>query len=479
MALRRADYGLLVLILVLTAIKGTVWSIAIPLYQGPDENRHFATVQFIAEHRRLPGPGDIYRDDENLLAGELSDAARLWYAPEHRQAFADGLDGPREADIAAIDPALRTSMERQALNIANHLSPLFYVLGTFVYRLEYADSLIARVFAVRQLSVACAVGTVLCAFATARQVFPRRRAMWFTVPVLVSFQPMFTFITAVVNSDALHILLYTVLLYLSVRVASGEWNWATAAVAGAVLGLGMLTKPIILGALPVLLLAVAWQGWRSRRWWRALGGLSMAGVVLLVVCGWWLWRSVQLSGELLYANPVQMGMTPVEHPYYGYTLFSYSWHYLLSLMGGVFTTYWAYFGWIDTPLAPGIYWLLLAICVLATIGIVVHLVRAWRNHETRQYAATLSVLLCSTPLLVVMIGYNVYRTWVIDGIGWGGMQGRYYLGPVMAAMVGIVVGVLSLVPARWQLATHLVLRWGIVLLNLVGLFGALLPRYYL
>ena len=48
MALRRTDYGLLVLILAITAIKGALWSIAIPLWQGPDENRHFAVVQFIA-----------------------------------------------------------------------------------------------------------------------------------------------------------------------------------------------------------------------------------------------------------------------------------------------------------------------------------------------------------------------------------------------------------------------------------------------
>ena len=75
MALRRADYGLLALILVLTAIKGTLWSIAIPLWQGPDENLHFASVQFIAEHGWLPGPGDVYRDDENVLAGELADIA--------------------------------------------------------------------------------------------------------------------------------------------------------------------------------------------------------------------------------------------------------------------------------------------------------------------------------------------------------------------------------------------------------------------
>ena len=483
--LTRGEYGLLALLLVLTAIKGVLWSIAIPLWQGPDENRHFAAVQFIGEHGRLPRAEDVYRDDENVIVGELSDAARLWYAPEQRQAFADGWNGPREAEVAALAPVLRTSTVRRAPNIANHLAPLPYLLGALAYRLAYGGSLIARVFAVRLLSVAFAVGTVLCAFLIVREVFPGQRALWWTVPVLVSFQPMFTFVTAVVNSDGLLILLYSIMLYLMVRTLMRGWGLRVATAAGVVLGMGMLTKPIIAGALPTLALAALWDGWRRRRWAPALGGLALTGGVSLLVCGWWLWRSVQLSGALLYANPVRMGVMPVKHPFYGYTLPGYACHYALSLVGGVFVTYWADFGWIDTPLAPGVYWLLLAMCALAVVGAIAYLVdqvfstRFGRGQQGPRHAAAVNALLLSGLLLVVMLGYNDYRTWVLDGIGWGGKQGRYYLGPVAAAMVGLALGLTALVPTRWRPAMHFALRWGAIVLNVVSLFGAILPRYYL
>jgi hypothetical protein len=477
--LRRADLALLALILALTAIKGVLWSVAVPLWQGPDENRHFAAVQFIAERGRLPDAGEIYRDDENVLVGELADVARLWYAPEQRQAFADGWDGPREAEIAALDPSLRTASEREALNTANHLSPLLYLLDALIYRLAYDGSLIARVFAARQLSVAFAVGTVFCVFLIARLIFAEQREMWFTVPVLVSFQPMFTFITSVINTDALHILLYTLLLYLAVRTVVRGWGWGTAAAAGVCTGLGILNKTIVLGALPVLLLAVAWDVWRRRRWGRVLGGLILVGGLALAISGWWMWRSLRINGMLLYVNPVQLGTMPVEHPFYDYALLDYVWHHFRSLVGGVFVSYWADFGWIDTPLAPWVYGLLLALCGLAAIGVVVYLVRARRRLFTCPRTVATCALLASTPAMAAALAYSNYRTWRADGIGWSQLQGRYYLGPLVGAMVGLALGLTVLAPARWRPAVHLGLRWGAVLLSLASLFGTLLPRYYL
>ena len=203
MALRRAERWLFVLVLALTAIKGLLWSVAVPLWQGPDENRHFATVQFIAEHGRLPGPDDFYHDDENVIAAELSEVTRLWYHPTMRQTFGLGRDGPNEDAIRRLDPSLRTSTERGKITLALHLPPLYYLMGALLYLPVRGRDLLARVFVVRQLSVLLSVGTVWVSFLIARSVFPKRRAMWFTVPVLVSFQPMLTFVGAVVNTDAL------------------------------------------------------------------------------------------------------------------------------------------------------------------------------------------------------------------------------------------------------------------------------------
>jgi len=480
--LSRADWAVLILLLALTAVKGVLWSVAVPLWQGPDENRHFATVQYIAEHGRLPGPEDVYRDDENVIAGELADVARLWYAPEQRQAFATGQVGPFEADIQALDRSLRTSTDRRALNIANHLAPLSYLLGVPFYRLAYEGSLLDRVWAVRQLSVLCTVGTVAAAFFLAREVFPRQRAAWFTLAILVSFQPMLTFAGAVVNSDAMLFTLYTLLLYLTARTLTRGWSLGMALASGVVAGLGMLTKPLIAGALPVLGLAVLWDAWQRGRWRALPGAIALSGGAALALCGWWLWRSVRLFGALFYANPTTFGAMPVEHPYYGYTLLRYTGHYMGSLVGGVFATYWADFGWIDTPLPQGVYVFLLALCALAGVGILAYLFRAWRKsapEAERMEARGVVALLAHVAVLAAMIGYNTYRTWVADGIGWGGMQGRYYMGAVAAAMAALMAGLLALTPERWQPALHVALRWGMVVFNVACLLGAVAPRYYL
>ena len=115
-----------------------------------------------------------------------------------------------------------------------------------LYWLVRGGDILARVFMVRQLSVLMAVGAVAYAHAIARQVFPRRRATWFSVPLLVSLQPMFTLSTATVNTDALLILSFCALIYYSLRVLKTRLTPGLAAAIGAWLAAGLLTKPFIL-----------------------------------------------------------------------------------------------------------------------------------------------------------------------------------------------------------------------------------------
>ena len=59
------------------------------------------------------------------------------------------------------------------------------------------------------------------------------------------------------------------------------------------------------------------------------------------------------------------------------------------------------------------------------------------------------------------------------------MQGRYWLGTIVPMLTFFTVGLLCLVPVRWQAAVHNLLRLCIILLNLASLFFYILPRYYL
>jgi 4-amino-4-deoxy-L-arabinose transferase-like glycosyltransferase len=479
MTLRRAEAGLLALILGLTAIKGLLWSIAIPLWQGPDENRHYAVVQFIAERRRLPGVEDVYHDDEGIIASELSEVSRLWYYPGFRQTFGPGAHGPNEAAIAALDPSLRTSTERETVTLAMHLPPLYYLMGVLFYLPVRGGDVLQRAFAVRQLSVALGTFTVWCAYAIARQIFPRRRAMWFTVPVLVSFQPMFTFVTSVVNTDALLIAILSGLIYLLIRVLKTRLTPGLAIGIGALMGAGLLTKPFVVAMLPPLAVVTGWELVRGKGRRRHIAlALSLLVVSLAAVWGGWVLRSARLGNNPFYANPLLYGRLELENPFYDYRIGRYIVDYVISLVGGTWVSFWADFGWIETPMDRGYYVALYGIVALAVVGALIDLL-----HRCRRRAFDLQTgLLVFTGLcgaaLVGTLGASNFYSWRARGVG-AGIQGRYYLGAIVPLAISLAFGLLVFVPERWRPAGHLVLGWGMIVLNLVCLFQVILPRYYM
>jgi 4-amino-4-deoxy-L-arabinose transferase-like glycosyltransferase len=473
---------LLALILLLTAIKGVLWSAAVPLWQGPDENRHFATIQYIAEHGRLPDEDDLYHDDENVLAGELTEVSRLWYNPEQRQTFGPGDEGPNEAALAALDPSLRTSTERGKVTLALHLPPLYYLMGVPLYLLARGGDILARVFAVRQLSVGMAVGAVALAAAIARQVFPQRRAMWATVPLLVSFQPMFTLSTSTVNTDALLILAFCALIYLSIRVLKKRMTAGLAAAMGVCLAAGLLTKPFILAIAVPLAVVLAWDVTRAirlgaglRRTLLCWGGMAAAVALLW---GPWVWHSARLGNNPFYANPIRTGQLVVEHPFYDYRLGQYLVDYGRSLLGGTWATLWGYFGWLETPLDPTVYRVLYVVCALALVGLGVDVARKVRARAWDAELGLLGFLALVGLSMVGTLGAINYYSWRARGVG-GGIQGRYYLGAVVPLAVLLAAGLTNGLPARWRPVGQWLLSWAAILLHAVAFFQVLLPRYYL
>ena len=78
----------------------SLWPVAFPLWQGPDEDDHFAVIQFVAEMGRLPDEGDEFLPDEVTLSREIADVGRLDYNPNSGKAFSNSATGPNEAEFA-------------------------------------------------------------------------------------------------------------------------------------------------------------------------------------------------------------------------------------------------------------------------------------------------------------------------------------------------------------------------------------------
>lgn len=466
-------------LLVLTFLNGMVWSAAVPLWQGTDENGHFAATQFVAEHLRLPGPADGFRSDEIVLAGELADVRKLPYRPHLRQAFGEGPDGPNEAELRALGQETRTSYELRRPGKLNHTSPLYYILGAVAYRLAYGADLLGRLFALRAFSVLLTVGMVGVSYGLVSAILPGETDVALTVAALVSFQPMLTYIGAIVNNDILVALLTTAAVWVLVRIWRDGVNSGRAVALGACLGLGMLAKPLISGlALPVALVyGREWWQRRGRRW-RVIGLGVLSLVVALALCGWWQVRSLRLNDGSLYMDEIAKGYRIIDEPFFDYCgrPLKHAVDYWASIAGGVWGSYWAAFGWLDAPAPRGLYWVVDAVTVLGLAGAVVYGVRAARRGDKRSVGILLLLAVVVLAPLVMLQVYD-FTYWCANG-GGRGLQGRYFFGQMAVLFTLVVGGLLALAPRRWHGAVHVVLRVGIVVANLYCLLHVVLPRYY-
>lgn len=490
------EKALIGLLFVLMLLKGAAWSIAFPLWQGPDEDDHYAVIQFVGELGRLPDVGDEVLPDEVALSRILADVGRLPYEPEQRQGFGSTAVTRGETELAQLPASTRTSFDLKAVGKLMHATPLYYLLAAPVYRLTAQSDLLTRAAAQRFLAVLWSSPIVILAYLITRELFPHQAAMRLTIPFLVAFHPMITEITAVTSVDGLFFVIYTLLIYLTIRVLRTQFDWRYGIAMGASFAAGMLIKPTLNAYAPIIALLVAYDWWRgSGRRWQVVAAALVMTAVLLPPVGWWMARSWRLNHDLFYFNPVVKGHRIIQHPFYDYTVWQHFLDYYQSVWGGLFVTWWAHFGWIDTPLPPWVYHFLRGLTFAAILGLLVRLWQMrtkplssqfWRQQADGLASSSVSIappvvwLFLALSILLPVLLIQVYDLtfWWQYGNG-RGLQGRYWLGTVVPMLIFWVAGLLCLVPRRWHPSVHTALRLGMVALNFASLFGYILPRYYL
>jgi 4-amino-4-deoxy-L-arabinose transferase-like glycosyltransferase len=320
------------------------------------------------------------------------------------------------------------------------------------------------------------------------QLFPHKPAMRLTLPILVAFQPMMSQMTAVVTVDGFYFLTYSLLILLSILVFRNGFDWKLGLAMGLVFAAGFLTKPTINGYAPLIGLVVLYDFWRGQgRRKEIIIGVLLMGIIILIPSLWWMLRSLRISDELFYFNPVTEGHRIIQNPYYDYTFLAHMIDYYQSVLGGMFVTWWAHFGWIDTPLPPWVYNLLRFLTFLAVLGLVLLL---WRGRSRRPTFDGWRARISGAPLIVwiflaltiivpilLLQGYDLVFWWQY-GNG-RGLQGRYWLGTIIPMLTLFTLGLLAFVPQKWQGQAHTLLRAAMILLSFASLLGYVLPRYYL
>ncbi len=484
----RREWLLIALLLIIMLLKGLLWSLALPLWQGPDEEDHYNVIQFIGESGRLPDIADTFLVDEVALSRQLADVGRLPYAPEQRQAFSQTSLGPGEISLSNLPPDTRFGFEQEAVGKLNKATPLYYMIAAVPYRLFIEGDLLVRAQVQRIFSLLMSIGIVVVAYLIARLLFPRNAAMRLTIPTLVAFHPLMTQITAVISVDGFYVLFYSLLILLCILAFRDGFNWRMGLSIGIVFGIGFLTKPTINGFAPLIALLVVLEWWRGKaRRREVIWGALVMGVTILAISGWWVIRSLRINNDPFYFNPVLEGHRIIQNPFYDYSPLAHMVDYYRSVYGGIFVTWWAHFGWLDTALPPLTYDLLRVLTMFAILGLLWWLIRnwnsrpsltSWRGGSSNAPLFVWAFLALSIIVPVVLLQIYDLTFWWQYGNG-RGLQGRYWLGTIVPMLTFFAMGLLVWVPRRWKGAAHNSLRAGMVLLNFFSLVAFVLPRYYL
>ncbi len=462
-----------VLLSILTIALGLVYLAVIPPWGGPDEPRHFEYVQLLHLKGRLVNWGDVTPAVmEEIIRSMDSVNYWKWGVSLWRRARPGEL--PRDFTEIYGEGAHQL-----------HQPPLAYLVYLVPYELVRNASPIAKLYAMRLVSILLNVVVVLAAYATGRELFRDDPTMAVALPVFVMLLPQHLFLHSTVMNDHLVEAALAWIIALIARTFRLGLSMPRVLAMFVLLAIGLAAKRNALYAVPIL--GFAFVVYMIARWWGS--GMSttqksirLAGTVIVLSVGAvgavtaWTWLTVNRPDLHDYIVRLFLFLPTEQFPFRlddriirpaAFSLYA-------SYIKYVFLSTWGHFGWMNITLGVQAYWGFAVLCLVAFGGLGLYALRDFPKLQAWQ-RGTLVVFAASVLVALLMIIALEVRYW---DLGWGGdPQGRY-LFPVLIPLATLfLLGLRALLPrSRYMLWFGLVVG-GMVLYNVVALGVFIIPFY--
>ena len=379
--------SLLQWIVLLYLVFGVIYGLATPVFEANDEIWHFGYVQHWRETGSLPeqifdGSDSIYRQHGSqppLYYGLMA----LLTSPLN----IDDVEDYRRLNPHVNANAPDSYGNKNLIIHDENLSPL---RGTGLV-----------VLLIRGLSLALGAGTVVCVYKIGELVAPQRPTVAFVAAAITGLNPMFIFVSASVNNDALSAALNSALVLLMLRMIRDGFTVRNSVLLALLFALSCLTKLTALALLPVLIGVCLYVYRKTRDRRGVILFLYLLAFFWLVIAGWWFVRNIQLYGEPLgivmmsnIAGPRGMGFNPVE-------LFAEFQQFRMS--------YWGLFGALNIRLAGIVYVIFDLATVLSIVGcgFLIMQLLAISDFAYARYELT-HLLTLGSALILLWIGVMVW-----------------------------------------------------------------------
>ncbi len=444
-----------ILILVAHFALAVLYSVMIPIWEGQDEWSHYRYIQHLIVERTLPRPGQQLVTERGMV--DESYQPPLYYV---LGALATSWIDTSDGVSPVVNPYAFTGTGEGGVNVAVH--------DPAVEGFPYRGTMLA-VHVARLVSVLLSTAAVWATYLTGRLIFPQRPEIALGAMAVNAFAPQFLFISSIVSNDVLAAAVSAYVLLLTVRVMVKGPRLVELSLLALGLGLGIVSKYTTLALVPVAGVGVAIAIARELR---AKGVRSSllegAGVVGVLVVGWWLLTRVPWIGQLAarYFGPLQGYLFSIGRQLA--RLPELPWHLLPGALRYGFYTFWLSFGWGNVGAAAWVYWLLGLLSLAGAMG----LIRFMFRKSATGAAKGLTCLLALAVLCAVAL--PAYRELLMrrDLI-----KGRYVLVAMPAASLLLVVGWRQWVPRRWGAKLMAAVGVGMFALALVIPFRVIRPAY--
>ncbi|HEX8067143.1 MAG TPA: DUF2142 domain-containing protein [Thermoleophilaceae bacterium] len=461
------------------AIATAAWALVVPPFQVPDEGGNFGYVQSLVEDGRRPvkqlPDGRRPFSYEEQVAEDRSRGVLGLGDPSVKPPWSEAVEQRWESLTV---PATRGEARENVRTVGPQSDdpPLYYAYEAIPYAAGSGGGFFDRLYLMRLWSGLLMLVTTAGAWLLIGELTGRDRLLQLAGAACVGLQPMATFVSGGVNADAGLLALWSIELWLGVRVLSRGPSRATVSALVATAVAACLVKTTALVMIPplglVLLLAARRAG-RPHRLGRlhvAAGAAACAAAAVVAVAA-----SRDLADRILLdAGPGDLR-----------AFASYLWQYYLPALPGQqhFTgidggqgwnlwveTAWGAFGWMEVRLPDALYAALAALAVLTFAAAA----RALARRTVAATRAALAFLAASGACLVAGVHWAEFSQ-LADGSG-PTAQGRYLLPLLPIAGAAVAAALTNLEPRRRPAAVALTLG-GMVALQVVSL-AATAGRFY-
>ena len=440
-------------------VKSILFAMLLPPWLGNDEPNHFDYVL------NLAGYGEKESNQEMIINSMTK--TKAWERSEMRKP-------PRMATLFR-----ETALGKNAEDMSGTRPPLYYYFAALPLKIFHPETVETALLMSRFVSLAITMVTLWFIFLTASLIFSEKPDSFlpYLATIFAGMHPQLSYLTVVVNADALAILIFTLVFYaLCFYIKRSRISYEEIMILMSVCAIGLLTKKhaVLLFPLVVAGIALASSGESFRQYvfevLKKIGFIVIAAFLVVIFCEIFFPKAIiQVADRLGLA--------------FSFSYMTQDRFELLTLVkwirgfGIIFVTFWFTYGQMIHKMSFGFYILL----AIFTSGIFYGVARkAWQSissgnsgewHSPDMRIIYLSLAFVS--LVFLSIFFTFFSPELVDRV-----SGRYLSYAIAPITILVIFGINEFTRQANGFNLLKTLAIFFITLNLISIFGYLIPIYY-